>query len=338
MRRAALQILSLSLVAAAGCGGSPNAGSSGPSASEVATSAVSGAMNVSGTSAEGAIGWTFPVSRKPLLRRVVDELSPISKAYAFDWSCTGGSLSPSFSGTGSYTYTPVSCSVTWDGGKSVSSIWSSTFALSYGGSCDSKHARIANQTEACQLTRTTASGGNTRTITGPDGNSYSITHDTNGADTGWDDAAVTPAPSNGGVVVTCNAGGCAAAGGTLVINGSHLTGTVKPAGGTVSTIWDHTVSTAEGGITVGSSAAGRSVNGAVTVQHNLAKYIATAKFNNVVFGEPGCCFPTGGSVTTTFQNSASQSTETLTFSSICGEATLTTASGSTVSITLLHCI
>jgi hypothetical protein len=29
-------------------------------------------------------------------------------------------------------------------------------------------------------------GRYTRTITGPDGNAYAVTHDTNGAGTGWD--------------------------------------------------------------------------------------------------------------------------------------------------------
>jgi hypothetical protein len=53
----------------------------------------------------------------------------------------------------------------------------------------------------------------------------------------------------------------------------------------------------------------------------------------------GCCFPTTGSVSTTFSGGAlAGKTEPLVFSNVCGEATLTTVSGRTVPITLLHCL
>ena len=97
------------------------------------------------------------------------------------------------------------------------------------------------------MTRTTPAGGDTRTITGPDGNSYAIRHDTSGQGSGWD-SSVSPAPGSGGVVVTCGAAGCSQ-GGNLVVGGSHLTGTVT-IDGKSTTIWDHTVSTGAGGIDV----------------------------------------------------------------------------------------
>ncbi len=332
----------LALIASGGCGGGSSSGNDGgkaaaPSSSEVAVSVVSGALNAS---AGSAVGWNgAPVRQRSLLERIRDELGPVGQADAATWTCTGGTLSPSFSGptANPYTYTPVSCSVTWANGKSGSSVWSSTFTLNYGPTCDDSHPRIVNQDGGCTLTRITAAGGDTRTITGPLGNAYAITHDTNGAGTGWD-SGVSPAPTNAGVVITCTAGGCATDGGTLAVNGSHLTGTVTPAGGSPTEIWDHTVSTPSGPLTFTASGTTRLFSGQVTVQHNLARYTAVSTFNAVGYGEPGCCFPTTGSITTAYQGGPLQGqTETLAFSPVCGEATLTVGSSS-VALTLLHCL
>jgi hypothetical protein len=304
--------------------------------SEVATSSVSGALN---NTSGSQIGYEVPRSRPTMLARLADGLTPIRSAWAASWTCTGDSLSPMFAGPAQdpYTFTPVSCSVTWGNNKTASSKWSSTFTLDYGPSCDSIHPFIERQAGGCSLTRTTSSGGNTRTITGPDGNVYAVTHDTDGTGTGWD-ATVTPAPSNGGVVVTCTAGGCSS-GATLVINGSHLTGTRTPSGGQPETVWDHTVSTGASGLSVTNSVAGHIVAGSVTVQHNLLKYTATTTFNNVHYDPVGCCFPMSGSVTTTFVSGPhAGKSETLSFGAACGEATLTTVGGQTIPYTLQHCI
>jgi len=323
---------------ASGCGSSSSpAANNTPSDSEVATSVVSGALN---NSAGSALGFNLLPRRKPLFfERLRDELNPVKKAYAATWTCTGGSLSPTFGGPSldPYLFTPLSCSVTFLNGKTSSSLWSGSFTLDYGSTCDNTHPWVGNQGPGCSVTRTTTSEGNTRTITGPNGNSYAVTHDTDGAGTGWD-STVTPVPSDTGVVVTCGASGCPSSGGTLAINGSHLTGSVTPSGGTAIPIWDHTVSTARGPMSFTPSGTRRVLSGAVTVQHNLAKYTAVATFNDVGY-EVGCCFPTSGSVTTTFQNGPYQGdTETLAFSGVCGEATLTTTSGTMVSLTLLHCL
>jgi hypothetical protein len=340
MRRVGVHMVSLGLILSVGCGSSSNSGtsSSGPSSSEVATSVVSGAINNSGG---GALGWNLePARRRPVLERFLEGLNPIGKAYAATWTCSGGALSPHFAGPSldPYAFTPVSCSVTWANDKSGSSLWSGTFTLNYGTSCDSTHPWIGNQVAGCSVTRTTASGGDTRTVTGPSGNSYAITHDTNGAGTGWD-TTVSPAPGDGGVVVTCGAGGCASGGGTLAIDGSHLTGTVTPSGQASTKIWDHTVSTAGAPMTFTASGTTRLFSGTVTVQHNLARYTATATFNSVGYGQAGCCYPTTGNVTTAFQSGPFQGdTETLAFSSVCGEATLTTTAGNSVPLTLQHCL
>jgi hypothetical protein len=325
-----------SVVLLAACNGTGGGGGTEPSTSEVAASVVSGAVNnTSGSS----VAMNVPAPPKRSLgRRVLDAVSPIGTAWAADWSCKGGSLSPSFDGPGKdpYAFTPVSCSVTWENGKTATSSWSGPFTLDYGSSCDDAHAFIELQAPSCSITRTTGDAGVTRDITGPDGNHYAIVHDTNGAGTGWD-ALVSPAPSDGGVVDACSAAGCEASR-NLVINGSHLTGVVS-IDGVSAKIWDHTVSSAAGGLTVTGAGVNRVVDGSVIVQHNLARFTATATFNHVGYGEVGCCFPTTGSISTTFQRGANLGkTETLTFSAACGEATLTTASGASEPLTLQHCL
>jgi hypothetical protein len=327
----------LALGLSVGCSALPSSSSDAVD-SEVATSVVSGAIN---TSSGSAIGYNDIRLQETRSRwaRLVDDLKPISTAHAATWMCTGDILSPTFSGAPAdpYTFTPVSCTIAWRNGKTSSSTWSSAFTLSYGASCDTHHAFIENQVGGCTLTRTTAMGGNTRTVTGPEGNSYAVSHDTNGAGTGWD-ASVQPAPSNSGVILTCAAGGCVS-GLNVAISGSHLVGTLTPAGGAPLTWWNHTVSTGASGLTVTGAGTARVLDGSVTVQHNLAKYTATTKFNSVHYGDATCCFPTSGSVSTTFDTGPNAGkSESLQFSSVCGEATLTTASGATRSLVLQHCL
>lgn len=300
----------------------------GPSSSEVAASVVSGGLN---NNAGSAMAWNAPTPpRGSVLRRALDALNPVGTAWAATWTCTGASLSPTFAGPTQdpYSYTPLSCRVTWDDGMTASSSWNGVFTLVYGLSCDTTHAFIENQALGCEVTRTTGSDGNTRTITGPDGNSYAIAHNTNGAGTGWD-SSVTPAPNDDGVQLTAT---------SLVIGGSHLTGTVT-VGGTAYKIWDHTVSTGVDGLTIAGTGTSRVVDGAVTVQHNLLKFTATSTFNAVTYGNATCCFPTGGTVTTTFENGPNTGkTETLAFGRVCGEATLTPAVGIPENLTLAHCL
>jgi hypothetical protein len=318
-----------------GAGSYGSGGTASPSGSEVAVSVVSGALNNnSGTGV--ALYQPAPSPKASLVEKAFAMLNPVSTAYAATWTCTGDTLSPKFSGPAAdpYAFTPASCSITWGSGKSGSSDWSSVFDLSYGSGCDDTHALMENQVGGCELTRTTPAGGNTRTITGPDGNSYAILHDTNGAGTGWD-SSVSPAPNDSGVVITCGSGGCSAAR-SLVVNGSHLTGTVD-IGGKSTKVWDHTVTASN--ISVTGAAGDRVASGTVTVQHNILKYTTTTTFTNVGYGEPLCCFPTSGSVSTTFSSGSNAGkTEKLSFSAACGEAELTDAAGQSFPITLQFCL
>jgi len=320
----------LALLGLSGC---PSTDKDEVTGSEVAVSAVSGAMN--NTESEAALGLDIaPRHQRGLGERIWDQITPIRPAFAASWTCTGATLSPPYTGPAAdpYTYTPVSCSVTWGNGKTASAIWSSTFTLTYGASCDARSPFMDNQVANCSLTRTTFASGNTRTLTGPRGNNYAIAHNTNGVGTGWD-ATVSPAPDNSGVVLTCGASGCKGSR-TLVISGSHLTGTVDSV-----RLWDHTVSTGMGGITVTGSGIERVVSGTVYVQHNLAHVTSATSFDNVAYGNIACCYPSSGSVTTTFSAGPDKSkTETLSFTALCGEATLTRANGSTEVITLDQCL
>jgi hypothetical protein len=310
---------------AAGCGGS--SATSALSSSEIAIDAVSGALNTTNGS---AVALNDVPLRRGVLSRVLAKLNPIRPAWAASWTCTGASLTPAFNGPGSYIWSPPSCSVTL-GDAAGSSSWSSTFTLTYGAGCDSTHPWIDHQSAGCQLTRTTGVGGNTRTISTLDGATRVVTHDTNGAGTGWD-ATVTPVPSNAGVVISCGATGCDSSR-TIAINGSHLVGTVTSAGGT--TRFDHTISTGSGGLTVTGSGTSRSVSGTVTVQHNLTRNTASVAFTNVMFGDAGCPFPTSGTVTASFTDGPQTGmAETTTFSAAkCGGASIT-VDGTTRQVTL----
>jgi hypothetical protein len=335
----ALSFLSCGLLActalacASAKGDSGSAGNSSPSGSEVAVSSVSGALN--NTSGSSVAFYRQP-KKAGAVDRVLSFLNPEGTAQAAEWSCTGGSLSPAYAGPGKspYSFTPPSCTVSWLGGtRSDTASWSGPFTLSYGASCDDVHPAVANQVAGCEVTRTTAAGGDTRTVTGPDGYLRTVEHDTNGAGTGWD-PSVSPAPNDDGVQVTCGAGGCASSR-NVVINGSHLTGTVAIDGDTAR-IWDHTV---VGNVTVSNSGGDLLVNGTVTVEHNLIHVTSTTTFANVTYSQPLCCFPTSGSVSTTFSRGPDVGkTEGLEFGNVCGETILHRADGASVALTLEHCL
>jgi hypothetical protein len=334
----ALSFLSCGLLAcsALACSSDKGGGSSGdnsPSGSEVAVSSVSGAIN--NTSGSSVAFYRQP--KKPgAVDRVLSFLDPEGTAQAAEWSCTGGSLSPAYAGPGKdpYSFTPPSCSVTWLGGsRSFAASWSGPFTLDYGSSCNDVNAEVGKQAAGCEVTRTTGSGGDTRTVTGPDGYLRTVVHDTHGSGTGWD-SSVTPAPNDDGVQTTCAAGGCAS-GRTVVVNGSHLTGTIAIDGDTAR-IWDHTVT---GNVTVSNSGGDLLVSGTVTVEHNLIQVTSTTTFSGVTYSQPLCCFPTSGSVSTTFSKGPDVGkTEGLEFTSVCGESILHRADGASVALTLEHCL
>ena len=328
-------------IALSGCGNgtiSPKsssvAGSSDGAGSEISTSVVSGA--VSGGSSSN-VASNFPNKAAPHF----NFLSLISEAQAATWSCTSAGFTTTYTGPGAYSYAPLSCSVTYGNGATVSATWSGgDWAFAYVASCGPSTGTKAgfipdNQTNGCAITRSSPTGGLTRTIKGMNDYAYGVVHDTTGTNTGYNSSVVPT--TDAGVILTCTAANCASR--SLVVSGSHLKGTFTVPGGTPTTFWDHTISTPAPGMTVVGTGINKVVNGTVIVQHNLAKFTTTSTFNNVGYGDANCCFPTSGSVTTVFSGSANDTkTETMAFGANCGETTFTPPSGTLTRITLTHCI
>lgn len=310
-------------------------------ASEVAVTAVSGSVNAGDTSV--AMNDTAPSHR-------CSDFAFIPSAYAdILWDCQlptiteNGSTVTSYQGPGTYSYTPASCSVTYDNSLSASSSWSGSWTLTYNSSCSVTGAigdfKIGKQADNCLLSRT-APTGITRTITGPDGNTYAVTHNTDGSGTGYNTAVST---NNNGVLFECTSGGNPCTGGTITINGSHLTATYNSL-----TYWDHTVTTGTASsnspLTVTVSGSGvtqtKTISGSVTVQHNLLKTTSVSTFSNVTYNKADCCFPVSGSISTTYSGgSLDGKTESFSFDgSSCGVGTVTKTDGTTATVTMIHCI
>jgi hypothetical protein len=118
---------------------------------------------------------------------------------------------------------------------------------------------------------------------------------------------------------------------TIVIDGMHRV--LKSATGTP---WfDHSLKSS--GLTVSGarSSQNRIVNGTTTLYHNLAKFTATSTLNSVTWGSSTCCYPTSGSVSTTFTGSVTGTT-TMTYGA-CGSATFVDTTGASSSVSLKLC-
>lgn len=114
-------------------------------------------------------------------------------------------------------------------------------------------------------------------------------------------------------------------------------------------VFDHTPTTASTPLTITESpgASTRTISGSMTVYHNVLKVIGNSTFNSVTHTD-GCCYPTQGSITTSFSAGSVSPTqiglnyfvgksETLTFNG-CGAATFVDVKGASSSVTLSHCI
>jgi len=94
-----------------------------------------------------------------------------------------------------------------------------------------------------------------------------------------------------------------------------------------------------------SGATSRTVGGVITVYHNTAEVKGTSTFNTVTY-QNSCCFPTSGSISTSFASTTTSNAtgislngkiETLSFTG-CGTATFTSMTGATSTVTLDHCL
>jgi hypothetical protein len=85
----------------------------------------------------------------------------------------------------------------------------------------------------------------------------------------------------------------------------------------------------------------RTMTGTVTIYHNLAKYTATNTFSAVTWGSSSCCYPTSGTISSTYTGTNKPADSgVMTFSTTCGTASFaSTKDGTTTttSVTLENC-
>ena len=138
--------------------------------------------------------------------------------------------------------------------------------------------------------------------------------------------------------------GTSIGGGTTITRGTGtnyllsiggITRTLASAAG--KTVWNHSIhSDPAAPLQLNQLArAGRIISsGTVIVDHNLAKFTANMAFSDVTY-TAGCCYPTSGTIATTYTGSKT-GTATLTFSSTCGSASLVEGS-TTTAMTMKAC-
>ncbi len=134
-------------------------------------------------------------------------------------------------------------------------------------------------------------------------------------------------PSNGGTQITCGGSGCPASRNIRIL-GLHR----SLYSSSSAKISDHTIKTTSDLVMTGTDGTRQITSGTIVVQHNLARFTATTNVVSALTHTSGCCFPTGGSLQTTYTGSKT-GTETITFQSTCGKATV-----GSIALTLTHCI
>jgi hypothetical protein len=119
----------------------------------------------------------------------------------------------------------------------------------------------------------------------------------------------------------------------ITIMGAHYTGK------TDRSQWDHTVTTDAPLMEQGHGAGRKILSGTVRVQHNLAQVTSVTTIQSPLTHSAGCCYPTGGSVSTTFSGGKMDGkTETMEFTSKCGEVQFTDVTSKQTGLTLHHCL
>ena len=324
-------VLMAALAAAflASCGGASSSSKSNATPvtdtadSEVAIGIAAGATG----SDDGGSGVAIQ-SRKPL-DWIANHLAFERIAYAAGFACGSGTWTGP--GTTSQTYSPPNCTITYGNGSQTTLSWSGgPWDLVFSNCTPPTHFLVNSGCSSGANVVWSTGAAITRTWTGPLGNTYAVTTDAgSGASSGtWN------VPKNSaGTLVTCTSTPCPAAGsstGTRTIDigdltgASHITGTYNG-----SPRWDHTVYTTTS-LTIVGAGANRVINGGtIVVEHNLAHKVFTTTFNGPLIHEANCAFPISGSVTTTVQSAGSDNgkTETVTFSSTCGVATVMKTDG-----------
>ncbi len=124
---------------------------------------------------------------------------------------------------------------------------------------------------------------------------------------------------------------------TATISGIEYFAT-KTIGDQTQTVWDQTVSTTSPLVIAGTGATRTLSSGTTLVQNNRLLFSASVMVQTaLVFSDTTCCFPTSGVLATSFTGTQSGS-ETLTFSSSCGNATYVDSTGKSSTLALTHCL
>ena len=336
-----------------GCGSAdvdPGATAS-ESASELVTSSINGAVSSASDGGTGALAYN-QLEERSLLNRSLDQIFSSENAWATT-SCP--TIAASISGCVAATGMPVvltTCNyIKPDAANYYPGVWNGTINYKFAAGTDmtgtaycptggpTAFPLVANATPGTPIPGDRRPVTMLRTLTNvtktsADGKSV-VTIDTTTA-SGWDTAVGL---KSGGLQVSFypNASAIARA---VIMNGTHYTATrsyvTKKNMAKTATIWDHTVS---GNMNIAVSGTGFSVHtstGTVVLQHNLAKYTATATLTGVVHDHLSCgCLPKAGTIATTFTGSKTGS-ETLTITG-CGTGTLVDTTGASSTVTMTHC-
>lgn len=142
-----------------------------------------------------------------------------------------------------------------------------------------------------------------------------------------------------------NYAGTSIGGGAKIVKNADSTDSISITGVTASltsttgtSVWSNSVYTDPAAPLVLNhlSRDGRTINsGTVIVNNNLLGFTASMAYAGIVY-TASCCYPVGGTITTTLSG-ARAGTATLTFSSVCGSATISTETGAIVSVGMSAC-
>jgi len=317
-----------------GCGTASNSssGTEDTSASGAAAGAVGGAL--SGSNSTGTQAFFMPLFNPPqqvtLLSSIYHALNFISPAYAATACPTFKTIGTGCTTTSSNMWLTLSTcswgtsSAAWTG---IQGLFASTGTVNCGTLPSPMNGSLTRQFVAAALGTTPATG----TVVSSFGTTAVIDHSTTNLGNFNSDTIATLLNGGYGEQVTF------ASGKRTSVN---LQQRIYATGS-----FDHSMT---GALTISETAGSstRTISGTMTVYHNLAKVIGTAVFSNVTHSD-GCCYPTGGSITTTFAAGTPTPTstgsamvgksETLTLNSTCGSATLVNTTGTSSSVTLSRC-
>jgi hypothetical protein len=294
--------------------------------SEVAVSAMSGSSSAS----EGTLALQQTSRNRPTyLARLEAALNPVNSSLiqsawavpSCNWStlitsCSAGSETLSFDSCS----TPLDPAIRIQGSESLS--WT-------GAGCCTANPLSASSATPCSFTRRTVDAtGKSDPLKSSIG-SNSITLDTE-TPSGYDQSL------SGGFTVACQG---TASNPTcegqrqIMISGAHYTGK------TDRSQWDHTVSTDAPIVEQGHGASRQILSGKIRVQHNLAHVTSVTTVQETLTHSAGCCYPTGGSILTTFEGGKLDGkTETMSFGPQCGEVKFTDVTQKASGLTLHHCL